>query len=208
MAEILLNKGIGKNARNELNWTALHEAAYQNRKDCVQLLIVHGADVTFKTDKGFTAEQMTISQEIRNMLKDMASHSPTKQESQPAAPDCEQAKETSEPEEYNSDEREEATKPSTLSRKEDFALLGDLPQFQCIGETQEVKRAKKTRKKKRGRKRKEYNNVPVEIQCAISKKIMYEAMKSPYGHFFDRKCIKHGLKTLVIDAQLQVSPWL
>ena len=48
------------NAKNKNRWTALHEAAFEGRKETVELLIAKGADLNAKDDDGKTPLDLTI----------------------------------------------------------------------------------------------------------------------------------------------------
>jgi len=54
MVELLIAKGADINA-GEGEWTALHGAADQGRRDIAELLIAKGADVNAKESDGKTA---------------------------------------------------------------------------------------------------------------------------------------------------------
>ncbi|EQC42122.1 hypothetical protein SDRG_00962 [Saprolegnia diclina VS20] len=232
VVKLLLDHGVDMNAVNALHWTALHEAAYHNRSEIVRTLVVHGADVLVKTSRGAIAAQLTISMEIKTMLDDVGeaqAASPKK----PPASNPPSASSSSPPKE----------KPHVpivpLSRKEDFALLGDLPALQRLSMPPETDRRPdatqvaddppvKTKKKKsaKGRKTPSDEDVPTEFRCAITKKLLQDPLKSPYGHVFERKVVEKwfnnygsrcpvtgeplGLGQLVPDEALktEISAWL
>jgi len=52
----LLTQGAAVNATQNGGFTALHEAAFKNDPALANLLLVHGADVTLRTNEGETAE--------------------------------------------------------------------------------------------------------------------------------------------------------
>ncbi|KAK1928796.1 Homeobox protein Wariai [Phytophthora citrophthora] len=211
--KMLLEWGIDKNAANKLGWTALHEAAYHSRVAIVKMLIVYGADVLLKTDRGSIARDLTIHSEIRTMLEDIASHLPTTETSSPPK-QSEAAASPPKPE----------SKPSPgktatpLSRKEEYELLGDLPSLNAItiqdadvddvddddleedtdsktsttDSSSNEKHKKKTRdhSKKKKKKSSSSRDIPPEFKCAVSLKLLKAPMRSPYGHVFESQVIE------------------
>lgn len=137
--KVLLEWGVDKNATNKLGWTALHEAAYHSRLSIVKMLVVYGADVFAKTEKGSLAKDLTIHSEIRAMLDDLCQHGPPttspKKEKMVAGGDDE----ATTTEASASQKKSSPTKPAAartsgpLSRKEEYALLGDLPSLDSSG---------------------------------------------------------------------------
>ena len=61
------------NAKNKNRWTALHEAAFEGRKEIVELLISNGAHVNAKGESGRTpldlATQSKRNLETANLLR-------------------------------------------------------------------------------------------------------------------------------------------
>ena len=61
------------NAKSDEGWTALHEAAFEGRKEIVELLISNGADVNAKGESGRTpldlATQSKRNLEIADLLR-------------------------------------------------------------------------------------------------------------------------------------------
>uniref|UniRef100_K3X801 U-box domain-containing protein n=1 Tax=Globisporangium ultimum (strain ATCC 200006 / CBS 805.95 / DAOM BR144) TaxID=431595 RepID=K3X801_GLOUD len=129
--KILLEWGVDKNAVNKLGWTALHEAAYHSRLPIVRMLVVYGADVFVKTEKGSLAKDLTIHSEIRTMLEDLCQHgpasSPKKDKLLVAGSDDGEAEVSSSMLKKSSPAKTQSVRASPLSRKEEYALLGDLP---------------------------------------------------------------------------------
>ncbi|RHY15010.1 hypothetical protein DYB32_010799, partial [Aphanomyces invadans] len=208
---------------NSVQWTPLHEAchrgytsivkellhaaAYHNRSDVVQMLVVYGADVRMKTNRGAMASELTISSEIKTMLEDMASHEVD------AAVRNENGNNNAASHGGNSPGKASASKTSPskervdvkapdgpLSRKEEFALLGDLPSLQRLhvpAEADQVHGSKtdgKAHKKKFKRKQSKDEAVPAEFQCAITRKLLVDPVKSPYGHVFERHVIEKWIQ--------------
>ncbi|ETV97560.1 hypothetical protein H310_09465 [Aphanomyces invadans] len=205
--KLLLDHGADKNGVNALNWTALHEAAYHNRSDVVQMLVVYGADVRMKTNRGAMASELTISSEIKTMLEDMASHEVD------AAVRNENGNNNAASHGGNSPGKASASKTSPskervdvkapdgpLSRKEEFALLGDLPSLQRLhvpakaDQVHGCKTEGKAHKKKSKRKQSKDEAVPAEFQCAITHKLLVDPVKSPYGHVFERHVIEKWIQ--------------
>ncbi|KAH9125949.1 hypothetical protein AeMF1_003529 [Aphanomyces euteiches] len=193
--KLLLEHGVDKNAVNALNWTALHEAAYHNRTDVVRTLVVYGADVLIETNRGAKASDLTISCEIKTMLEDM-SQAERKEASKKSPPKPAVAIEASDSGGGGSSSPKERSGP--LSRKEDFALLGDLPALQRLHVPDEsdqvVKPDKKVKKKKKHRERDQSEELPKELQCAITQKLLREPMQSPYGHVFEKSVIEKWIE--------------
>ncbi|KAF0685937.1 Aste57867_22255 [Aphanomyces stellatus] len=202
--KLLLDHGVDKNGVNTLNWTALHEAAYHNRSDIVRTLVVYGADVLIQTNRGAKASDLTISVEIKTMLEDMCNA--TEQQQKQSATVSSHSNNNSSHSSGGSPKAAAATKSSPakdketttgpLSRKEDFALLGDLPSLQRLHvpaeDDQVVKPASSDKAKKK--KRKKSDDVPTEFQCAITHKLLRDPVKSPYGHVFERKVIEKWIQ--------------
>jgi hypothetical protein len=124
--KVLLEWGVDKDASNTLGWTALHEAAYHSRAQIVQQLIVYGADPLAKTSKGSLAKELTMSSEIRAMLEDIgkASSSSPKKVPGEVALDREMEQEAE-----KSPKKSPSKVKAHISRKEEYPLLGDLPQL-------------------------------------------------------------------------------
>lgn len=209
--KMLLEWGIDKNATNKLGWTALHEAAYHSRVAIVKMLIVYGADVLLKTDRGSIARDLTIHSEIRTMLEDIASHLPATAASSP--PEQSEAA-ASPPKESKSSPGKKST---PLSRKEEYELLGDLPSLNSITiqdadvddaddddleedtgaktSTTDLSSNEKHKKKmrdssKRKKKKSSSRDIPPEFKCAVSLKLLKNPMRSPYGQVFERQVIE------------------
>ncbi|DAZ96418.1 TPA: hypothetical protein N0F65_012499 [Lagenidium giganteum] len=213
--KVLLEWGADKNAVNKLGWTALHEAAYHSRVAIVQMLIVYGADVMIKTLKGSLARDLTISSEIKAMLEDVSQHTSTPSPKKPPVEDVQEAGEKEETPPKKSPTRKSVAHSGPISRKEEYALLGDLPALtppaisirDANDEDVEAKDTagegkddddscnnndedgKKKKHKRRGKKR-DKGNIPPEFKCAISLKLMKDPMRSPYGQVFDRAAIE------------------
>ncbi|KUF96757.1 Ankyrin-2 [Phytophthora nicotianae] len=206
--KMLLEWGVNKNATNKLGWTALHEAAYHSRVPIVKMLVVYGADVMLKTDRGSIAKDLTIHSEIRAMLEDIASHLPTPSSLSP--PKQVEATTTSNIE----DKPVPALKTAPLSRKEEYELLGDLPSLNAItiqdadaiddDDEEEVdakapaldspSKEKHKKKSKHSSKKKKNKSgsrdIPPEYKCAVSLKLLKHPMRSPYGQVFERQVIE------------------
>lgn len=136
--KVLLEWGIDKNATNKHGWTALHEAAYHSRLSIVKMLVIYGADVFAKTEKGSLAKDLTIHSEIRAMLDDLCQHGPPttspKKEKLLTGGNDEGVAESSPSLKQNSPTKPSAARSSApLSRKEEYALLGDLPSLNSSG---------------------------------------------------------------------------
>ncbi|KAF1330426.1 hypothetical protein FI667_g5234, partial [Globisporangium splendens] len=129
--KVLLEWGVDKNAVNKLGWTALHKAAYHSRLPIVKMLVVYGADVFAKTEKGSLAKDLTIHSEIRTMLEDLCQYGPTsspKKDKLPVAgSDDGEAEVSPSVSKKSSPSKVQSVRASPLSRKEEYALLGDLP---------------------------------------------------------------------------------
>ncbi|KAH7482401.1 E3 ubiquitin-protein ligase mib1 [Phytophthora ramorum] len=210
--KMLLEWGVNKNATNKLGWTALHEAAYHSRVAIVKMLVVYGAEVLVKTDRGSIARDLTIHSEIRTMLEDIASHLPST--SSPSPP---KQIDAAAPTSKLQDKPSPAKKATPLSRKEEYELLGDLPNLNAItiqdadatdedeGEAEEDTDAKapaadsppkeKPKKKQRDPSKKKKKkagsrDIPLEFKCAVSLKLLKDPMRSPYGQVFERQVIE------------------
>lgn len=222
----LLEWGVDKDAVNKLGWSALHEAAYHSRLAVVQQLVVYGADVSLRTDRGSLARDLTIHSEIRAMLDDLlqlAPSSPTSKPSSTAAATTAPPPSTSSP--STSPKRGNSpTKPvvgAPLSRKEEYALLGDLPSLDATnipsitiqdadgddakeendGNEQDEavdadaknspsKTKTKRKKTKTHKGRGGDGAVPPSFKCAVSRKLLREPMRSPFGHVFEREVMQ------------------
>ncbi|ETV73926.1 hypothetical protein H257_11250 [Aphanomyces astaci] len=224
--KLLLDHGADKDGTNAIHWTALHEAAYHNRSDVVRMLVVYGADVLIKTHRGAKASDLTISCEIKTMLDDMASHAndddkasrtqvpttnnnhavnsnPGDSSSPPKAkggsPGKIKGDSSTSPSRSSEADGGGGVKVGPLSRKEDFALLGDLPALQRLhvpAEADQVKDGGKAHKPKKSSKRKQSKEeaVPAEFKCAITHKLLVDPVKSPYGHVFERSVIEKWIQ--------------
>jgi ankyrin repeat protein len=204
--KMLLEWGINKNATNKLGWTALHEAAYHSRVAIVKMLVVYGADVLLKTDRGSIPKDLTIHSEIRTMLEDIASHLPSAPA--PSPPKQIEAASTAE-------KPVPAKKVTPLSRKEDYGLLGDLPSLNAItiqdaeavdGEDEadedtdakapaadsppKEKHRRKQKDPSKKKKKSGAREIPPEFKCAVSLKLLKDPMRSPYGQVFERQVIE------------------
>ncbi|TYZ67798.1 hypothetical protein PybrP1_001786 [[Pythium] brassicae (nom. inval.)] len=236
--KVLLDWGVDKNAVNKLGWTALHEAAYHSRLSIVKLLVVYGADVFVKTPKGSLAKDVTIHGEIRAMLEDLCQHGPAsspKREQQPPA-SADTGSEAKPIPKKSSPTKAQSTRASVpLSRKEEYALLGDLPSLdgkavpailiqdggdstdQDDGDSDDgakrsadddtdakaeqtdghskpqqsnsssISSKKKKHKKKPGL---PPAAAPQEFKCAVSRKVLKDPLRSPYGQVFERQVIE------------------
>ncbi|KAG7397109.1 Ankyrin repeat domain-containing protein 27 [Phytophthora boehmeriae] len=209
--KMLLDWGIDKNMTNKLGWTALHEAAYHSRVPIVKLLVVYGADVLLKTDRGSIARDLTIHSEIRTMLEDIASHLPAP--SSPSKP----VSEVTQPASLSPPKHEKKSDPpnklTPLSRKEEYELLGDLPSLNTITiqnadedeedteakdstadsppkEGEQQKRKHRDPSKKKKKKKAGIQDIPPEFKCAVSLKLMKKPMRSPFGQVFERQVIE------------------
>ncbi|GMF13943.1 unnamed protein product [Phytophthora lilii] len=211
--KMLLEWGVNKNATNKLGWTALHESAYHSRVAIVKMLVVYGADVLLKTDRGSIAKDLTIHSEIRTMLEDIASHLPSAPSPSPPKPSETTASATT----TKLEEKPTPAKKATpLSRKEEYELLGDLPSLNAItiqdadtvddgdDDVEEDSEAKapaadsppKDKKKKhrdpskKKKKKAGSRDIPPEFKCAVSLKLLKDPMRSPYGQVFERQVIE------------------
>lgn len=54
IVKMLLDKGVDFNAKDKVEWTALHRAAYAGHHEIIKLLIENGADPNLKDDAGRT----------------------------------------------------------------------------------------------------------------------------------------------------------
>ncbi|TMW58493.1 hypothetical protein Poli38472_010052 [Pythium oligandrum] len=209
----LLEWGVDKNAVNTLGWTAMHEAAYHNRVGVVKLLIVYGADVLIKTKKGSLARDVTISSEIRGMLEDittaaLAAASPKREKTaiQDGSGDVEAEKPSS--------PKKSPAKTVPLSRKEEYTLLGDLPNLEARSaaptiaikdaddaaddedgkaddeDVAEPSTASTTKHKKKRKHKKHGREVPPEYKCAVTLKLLKDPLRSPYGQVFEREVLE------------------
>jgi ankyrin repeat protein len=61
VVEFLVDSGANLNARNDLNYTALHVAAFHGHHSIVELLLRNGADGTVKDSTGSTPLHLSIS---------------------------------------------------------------------------------------------------------------------------------------------------
>ena len=61
-----MRDGVDVNAKSDEGWTALHEAAFEGRKEIVELLISNGADVNAKGESGRTPLDLA-TQSKRNL---------------------------------------------------------------------------------------------------------------------------------------------
>ncbi|RLN68258.1 hypothetical protein BBJ29_000829 [Phytophthora kernoviae] len=212
--KMLLEWGINKNMTNKLGWTALHEAAYHSRVPIVKLLVVYGADVLLKTDRGSIAKDLTIHSEIRTMLEDIASHLPTS--SSPSKPASEATESTSSSPPKVENKPGHPKKATALSRKEEYELLGDLPSLNTITiqdadsieedeedaeakapiadsppkENEQQKKKHRDPSKKKKKKKAGAQDIPPEFKCAVSLKLMKKPLRSPFGQVFERQVIE------------------
>lgn len=238
--KVLLEWGVDKNAVNTLGWTALHEAAYHSRLSIVKMLVVYGADVFSRTPKGSLAKDVTIHGEIRAMLDDLGQHGPAPASSPKREPQEAASVDTRDSDAKATPKRGSPTKaPSSvpLSRKEEYALLGDLPSLDGKpvpaisiqesgdsvggdGDDDDAKQSadddtdatvepmdghskpkqqsststssisKKKHKKKTGLVGcLDAATAPPDFKCAVSRKVLQDPVRSPYGHVFERHVI-------------------
>ncbi|KDO27104.1 hypothetical protein SPRG_07815 [Saprolegnia parasitica CBS 223.65] len=212
VVKLLLDHGVDKNAVNALHWTALHEAAYHNRSEIVRTLVVHGADVLVKTARGAIASQLTISMEIKTMLDDVGEA----QAASPKKPPASTLQSTSSP------PKEKTCVPvpaPDTDRRPDATPIAE-------PDNPGVKPKKKKKSSKAHKKPSDDEEVPIEFRCAITKKLLHDPLKSPYGHVFERKVVEKwftnygsrcpvtgeplGLGQLVPDEALktEIAAWL
>lgn len=234
--KVLLEWGVDKNAVNKLGWTALHEAAYHSRLAIVKLLVVYGADVFVKTSKGSLAKDVTIHSEIRAMLDDLCQHGPAVSPKKEKAADEESTSSSASAAspKRNSPSKSQSARAAPLSRKEEYALLGDLPSLDTKAvpaisiqdtddheddaydgddqskaddddndqgrdakasqdhshrHTKPTSHAKKKHHHSR-RKKKSSEDAPPEFKCAVSRKVLKDPLRSPYGQVFERHVIE------------------
>ncbi|KAJ0412376.1 hypothetical protein ATCC90586_009566 [Pythium insidiosum] len=219
VVKVLLEWGVDKNAVNSLGWTALHEAAYHNRVAVVKTLIVYGADVLVRTKKGSLARDVTISSEIRDMLADLSKDAPA------ASPKRITSAQEDADDDAKHDDGEKASSPKRspskaaavapivpLSRKEDYALLGDLPSLQAKAppaieirdaddpvqddadeedaSSETSSRSPSKHHKKKRKNKKHATEIPAEFKCAVTLKLLKDPLRSPLGQVFEREVIE------------------
>ena len=66
-----LGQGAPKDLPNHMGWTALHEAAFYNHSDVVQLLLVYGADAGAKNNQSAVPFQLASLPAIRELIQEM-----------------------------------------------------------------------------------------------------------------------------------------
>jgi ankyrin repeat protein len=206
--KVLLEWGVDKNAVNNLGWTALHESAYHNRISIVKQLIVYGVDVMLKTNKGSVARDLTIWSEIRVILDDLMKDQAPTEASGKHQQDTDGTEQ--DPDTKVSSPKKSPAKSAVaalpLSRKEDYALLGDLPSLEARVATptiaikdaeaveddeKEEKSSSPSKAKQHKKKRKQTPaDVPVEFRCDVTRKLLKDPLRSPYGQVFERNVIE------------------
>jgi len=73
---VLLDNGMCVEGTDSHQWTLLHHACLQGKKDCMEVLLEYGADIYAKTDKGWTtlhfasaSEESTAPECVRMLLE-------------------------------------------------------------------------------------------------------------------------------------------
>lgn len=197
MTTLLLESGAKKDQPNDLGWTALHEAAYQNRRACVEVLLVYGADANVKTLRGQVARDLTISSEIQDILGEVTAED--KLESTTVAEDKQESTTEDKHESRDAAPEEQAITSQKISKPKSFkeskaecSLLGELPSLN--NNTKLTTTASMVKKPKhKGKDKQEVvrapaavessnTDIPAEFQCQISHKLMTEPVVTPYGH--------------------------
>lgn len=205
--KVLLEWGVDKNATNKLGWTAMHEAAYHSRVAVVKLLVVYGADVGLRTDRGSLARDLTIHSEIRGMLDELLAANPPA--ALATAADTCASTEAAPSSPAASPKKSPSKAVGPLSRKEEYALLGDLPSFDAVpsitiqaegdvdedeGDAKDMadspSKDRSKRSKRSKRKKPNKGDIPDEFKCAVSLKLLRDPMRSPLGHIFEREVIE------------------
>jgi ankyrin repeat protein len=67
---VLLEAGAHKDSQNADGWNAMHEAAYHNHPELIEMLLSAGASTKLQTVRGLVASQLTMNQRIRDMIID------------------------------------------------------------------------------------------------------------------------------------------
>jgi len=71
VVEFLIESGANLNARNDLNYTALHHAAFHGHKSIVELLLKNGADANIRDSTGSTPLLLSISKGHRHVAVEL-----------------------------------------------------------------------------------------------------------------------------------------
>ena len=201
-AKCLLAAGAKKDAQNPQGWSALHEAVFFRRLDCVKTLLVHGCDTTLRTSKGHGVLDFPTSDEIREILSEASAASA-------------KAAKTEKDKEQKVETMSKNSQPEKR-RQESFRLLGDLPEMPTSRNITSVEFAKgqnnavettvpqKRKKKKKTKRHKNKNKmktappkpgVPSELACHLTGNLMEDPVTSPYGNNFDRKPLEQWFST-------------
>lgn len=72
--KVLLDQGINVNTPDVIGYTALHRAANAGNKECVKLLLAHGADVHAKNKDGETARTIAMDRLKESLELEMRSN--------------------------------------------------------------------------------------------------------------------------------------
>lgn len=69
--ELLIQNKCDINMTNNLGWTALHEACFYHRYECVKLLLKNNADATIRTNQGALAYHLSGLSDIKELIREL-----------------------------------------------------------------------------------------------------------------------------------------
>lgn len=77
IVKLLLEKGAPKDLANGIGWTPLHEAAFYNHANVVQVLLVYGADATKQDVHGALPYHLASHPQVTDIIADLGGPSAT-----------------------------------------------------------------------------------------------------------------------------------
>mmetsp|Transcript_28656 Transcript_28656/g.46266 ORF Transcript_28656/g.46266 Transcript_28656/m.46266 type:complete len:515 (-) Transcript_28656:60-1604(-) len=189
VVKALLQAGADKDAQNEGGWTALHESVFFRHEECVQILLVYGADVSLKTTQGYAVFDFESLPSIRQALNDAR------------PPDMVPESQSPKPE-------------SKTPEKVSYRLLGDLPELGSKprfrnengddDDEDEEERRKRIEKRKKLRKKRKVKlqgaappepGVPEEYACQLTGKILVDPVTTVYGNHYEKTALLGWIKS-------------
>lgn len=185
VAILLLEAGAPKDVANSIGWTPLHEACFYGHLECAKLLLVYGADATRRDYRGALPFDVASLQKMRDLVRDLGG-----------------------PEAglrgfiNDSVHKSSATPPlQTSDRSPEYLhqgeMLGNLPalggSLRGGGQSVKLEPEKRAVTGSKTQENAEPADTPPDFLCNISRRLLAEPYRSPYGHVFEAKLIRAWL---------------